>query len=298
MEEAAAIKRDDSFEDDNPAADTKVRRALTPQEIAYMRGPVAPHASSILTSTSKYLNNPYYRDTFVQFALRKTGNDVSPSYLIPNMVHALADVRDDAEYLRLTLEERTKNPDFAAWLDRRTLTCFVPAEMRHHAPGTLGALIRDFIEASGMDMEFMRAGLEPGDDVEYMLRRRAACHDIEHMVTGFGPNAFGEAALSLMNVTSYANYFSPRLAQYMNEANMFVSVTSLFRNTLHTPEITRDLLKVWETALIAGHALAKPLALVEWEQKLDMTPDEIAEELGFKRGPGAGWDYSSNMIYV
>lgn len=296
MEDASAIGLGETLVDE--VVDSKSRRALTEQEAAYMRGGAEPHASSILTSTSKYLNNPYFRDTFAQFALRKTGNDVAPTYLIPKMVHALADVRDDAEYLRLTRAEKEKNPAFAAWLARRRLTRYLPDEMRHHAPGTLGAAIRDFIERSGMQMEFMKAGLEPRNDVEYMIRRRAALHDIEHMVTGFGPNPLGEAALAVMNVVSYANHFSPQLSQYMGEANMFVSVTSLYRNTLHTPEITRDLFKAWELAIVAGNSIRMPLMLVDWEEKLDMTPEQIAEELGFVRGPGAGWDYSSELIHV
>jgi ubiquinone biosynthesis protein COQ4 len=293
--EEAAIVHSASDEDGADLADAKARRGLKPQEIAYMRGGMEPATSSVLTSSSKYLNDPYYRDTFAQYGLRKIGDDLPPTYLIPNMIRALAEVRDDAEFLALVQAERAKNPAFAAWLDRRRLTTYRPAEMRHYPDDTLGGRIRDFIEKSGMEMQFMKAGLEPRNDIEYMIKRRAAHHDIEHIVTGFGPNALGEPALAIMNNVSILNHITPALAKYLNEANMFITATGIFRASLHTPELLLDLYTAWELAIGAGNAIRMPLFMVDWEDYLDKTPDEICADLGFRRGPAEAWSYSNKL---
>lgn len=278
------------------AAHMKDLHKLNPKEAGYMQGGAEPVTSSVLISSSKYLNNPYYRDTFVQFSLRKFGTDVPPTYLIPNMVRALGETRDNAEFYLLVQEERTKKPEFAAWLDRRRQTSYRAEEMRDYREGTLGATIRQFLEDSGMEMEFMNAELAPTNDLEYMIKRRSAHHDIEHMVTGFGPNALGEGALAVMSNVSVLRYFSPKLAHYLNEFTMFVTATGLYRKSLHAPELMLDTYRAWALAITAGESITKPLMLVDWEDYLALTLDEIAEALGFKRGPGAAWDSSSALL--
>jgi ubiquinone biosynthesis protein Coq4 len=278
------------------AARMKDLHKLNAREAGYMQGAGEPVTSSVLISSSKYLNNPYYRDIFAQFSLRKFGTDVPPTYQIPDMVRALGETRDNAEFYRLVQEERAKKPEFAAWLDRRRLTTYRAEELREYRAGTLGACIRQFLENSGMQMEFMNAELAPANDLEYMIKRRSANHDIEHMVTGFGPNGLGEGALAVMGNVSVLKYFSPKLAHYLNEFTMFVTATGLYRKSLHAPEIMLDTYRAWALAIAAGEAIARPLMLVDWEDYLHMTPDEIAEELGFKRGPGAAWDQADALI--
>jgi len=277
-------------------AHMKELHKLNAKEAGYMQGGAEPVTSSILVSSSKYLNNPYYRDTFAQFALRKFGDDVPPTYLIPNMVRALGETRDNAEFYRLVQEERIKKPEFAAWLDRRKQTSYRADELRDYAEGTLGATIRHFLEDSGMQMEFMNAELAPTNDLEYMIKRRSAHHDIEHMVTGFGPNALGEGALAVMGNVSVLRYFTPELAHYLNEFTMFITAAGLYRKSLHAPAMMLDTYRAWALAITAGESIVKPLMLVDWEDYLDLTLDEIAEALGFKRGPGAAWDSSSAQL--
>ena len=59
-------------------------------------------------------------------------------------------------------------------------------------------------------MQFMMKGMPVKTDLDYIKKRRVSHHDIEHMVTGFGPNELGEQALSTMNVTSAAAAFTPQ----------------------------------------------------------------------------------------
>jgi ubiquinone biosynthesis protein COQ4 len=280
-------------EDEPPL--TTLPRVPTPQEEAYMRAGKEPVLSSVLVSSSKYLNSPVYRDAYVQFALRRYGHDLPTTYLIPNMIRALTECRDDAEFLSLVTQERDKRPEFAAWLDRRKLTSYDPANLHGCVPGTLGAHIRAFVEDSGMEMEFQSRDLQINSDVDYIQKRRVACHDIEHMVTGFGPNQLGELALNLVNNSGNAAYFTPKLAKYFNEATMFTSSTSYYRHHLHYPALMPGIFDALRLGITVGQSLRMPLMMVPWEDYLDWQLDDIAADLGFERGPGSAWDYSNQI---
>lgn len=272
-------------------ADTNFR-ALDKSESGYMQGSKEPVTSSVLISNSKYLNNPYYRDAFVQMALRKHGHDLPETYMVPAMIKAITEVKDIGEFYQLLMAEKEINPEFSAWLDERRITSYTADMLKDYAPGTLGAAIHDFLAQGDMSMEFMLQGT-PSNDFEYLIKRRVMNHDIEHLVTGFGPNQLGEEALAICSVTATANYFSPALAQHMSDYNIFVSVCSYKRVSLHYPAAMPDYLNAMRLGITAGQALKKPLFMVQWEDYLDMQVEDIAAELGMTRGPGEGWKWST-----
>jgi ubiquinone biosynthesis protein Coq4 len=272
-----------------PAA--KNTRTLNENESRYMQGSREPVTSSVLISNSKYLNNPYYRDTFAQMALRRHGHDLPETYLIPNMIKAITEVKDIPEFIRLIGEEKAKNPEFAQWLDARRSTPYTLDMVQGYAEGTLGAAIRAFLSKGDMSMEFMMQG-EATSDLDYIIKQRVIRHDVEHLVTGFGPNQLGEEALAICNVTATARYFTPALAQHLSDYPVFVSVCSYKRVSLHYPAAMPDYLDAMRRGITAGQALKKPLFMVEWDDYLDRQLDDIAAELGFERGPGSGWDWS------
>jgi ubiquinone biosynthesis protein COQ4 len=265
-------------------------RSLDNAESRYMQGAKEPVTSSVLISNSKYLNNPYYRDTFAQMALQRHGHDLPQTYLIPAMIKAINEVKDVGEFYQLLMAEKAKKPEFAAWLDARRITTYNADMLKGHAEGTLGATIRAFVSQADMNMEFMLQG-EPTNDLEYLIKRRVCNHDIEHLVTGFGPNQLGEEALAICNLTAAAKYFTPALAQHINDHQVFVSVCSYKRVSLHYPGLMPDYLDAMRRGITAGQALKKPFFMVQWEDYLDMQVEDIAAELGITRGPGAGWDW-------
>jgi ubiquinone biosynthesis protein COQ4 len=118
-------------------------------------------------------------------------------------------------------------------------------------------------------------------------------HDIEHIVTGFGPNPAGEEALALMNIASTARYHTPALAQYFSHASCFTSISGYSRVTHHYHGVLPAFMDAMQKGIAAGLTLKRPLYLETWEQYLDWRLDDIAAHLGFVRGPGAEWDWTS-----
>jgi ubiquinone biosynthesis protein Coq4 len=290
MADASAAQREE------PASGfTQARNGMNAAEASYMRGGAKPVAGSVPMSTSRYLNSPLFVHAFSTMALRRTGPDLPPTYDIPTMSRALADVADHQETLAAIEEEKSRNPAFAAFLQKRPMTSYDPAQMTHHAPGTLGAEIRTFIEKTGYDLEFVNKGVSPRNDLEYLFKRFGDCHDIHHIVTGFGPNASGEHALAVMNVSCNARHFNPRLARALSMPNIFVSAASYTRIALHYHEGMPLHLDAMAQGIRAGLDIRIPLAIVEWENYLDWPVEEVAKDLGFARGPGDAWEITNTL---
>jgi ubiquinone biosynthesis protein Coq4 len=260
-------------------------------ERRYMQGTKEPVTSSVLISNSKYLNNPYYRDAFAHQALRRHGHDLPPTYMVPIMMKAIVEVTDHAEAIRLIAEEKVKNPEFAAWVDARRRTSFRPDDVSHYPDGTLGAAIRVFL-AAGYNMEFIAPRAAPSD-IEYIQQARVGTHDIEHLVTGFGPDTAGEAALALCSIASCARYFTPTLAQFMNHASSFVSGGGYMRTSLHYHHVLPTYLEAMQLGIAAGRALKRPLFLEPWGDYLDWQLEDIAAHFGFVRGPVDAWTWTT-----
>lgn len=260
---------------------------------AYMQGAQEPVRSSVLTSNSIYLSSPLYRDAFAHQALRRHGHDLPTTYNVPAMRRAINDLIDPATIVQLVAEEKKRNAEFAAWLDERTFTNYRTLDLTVYGPNSLGATILD-AKQKGYDIH-MGASVEPaGSDLEYILQRKNAGHDIDHMVTGFGPNTAGEAALALCNVYSTASYFSPELAHYLSHGLFFVAAGGIMRTALHYHDVLPTYLEGVEQGIRVGRELRRPLMLVKWEDYLDWPLADIAADLGItQRGPEEAWDWTT-----
>jgi len=276
-----------------PEIDLRPRMGLDKTQQVYMQGDKLPQTSSVLISNSKYLNNPFYREAYVTQALRRHGHDLPPTYMVPLMVRAFEETTDFRRMAQLLAEEKVKNPAFGAWLDERRHSAYRRDDMAKYAPGTLGHEIWAFL-GTGFDMEFAGKAKAEMSDLEYLIFRRGSLHDIEHMVTGFGPNAAGENALSMTNVAADANYFTPELAQMFSQANVWITSTGYNRAALHYHHVLPTYLNAMQQGIAAGLALSQPLFLNQWEDYLDWSFEDIAAHLGFTRGPGAAWDWTTD----
>jgi ubiquinone biosynthesis protein COQ4 len=258
----------------------------------YMQGDVEPAKSSVLTSNSIYLSNPYYRDAFAHQALRRHGHDLPPTYVVPMMIKAIAEVSDFSGGLQLLAEEKAKNPEFGAWLNARKETKFRAENLGDYAEGTLGAAIRAFLEA-GYDQAQGKKDTPVTSDFEYQNRQRLWSHDIEHLVTGFGADTAGEAALALCNVGSFARYFTPALAQTLSHGLYWISAGGLMRTSLHYHHVIPTYLDAMQQGIAAGLVIKRPLFMENWEAYLGWQLEDIAAHLGFQRGPGAAWAWTT-----
>lgn len=261
-------------------------------DAAYLMGDAEPAQSSVLTSNSRYLNNPRMRDIFAQMGLKRNGTDLPDAYLVPEINRAIGEETDIGEIHALIAAERERLPDFAAWLDARFVSAWTEESVASCAAGTVGAEIRTFLSQSGMEIDFMFRG-EPADDYAYLIKRRVQNHDIEHMVTGFDPSPVGEIALIVANAVAIHNYFSPALAHQFNLQTMFLASTSLMRMACHYPAVVPAMLEGFARGEALGRKQMRPLFMIRWEDWIDTPMPEARAALGFEDGaPPGHWHWT------
>ena len=88
-------------------------------DVAYLQGGRKPltTSSSVLISSSKYLNSGRMREVYAALGLQRTGHDLPEAYLVPEFGAALNELTDWTYMFRLIEDERRAKPEFAAWLD-------------------------------------------------------------------------------------------------------------------------------------------------------------------------------------
>jgi ubiquinone biosynthesis protein COQ4 len=265
---------------------------LNKNEAGYLMGQAAPVTSSILTSSSAYLNNPLFRDLFAQMGLKRDGNDLPGAYLIPEIARAFTEVTDDQALDAMLDAEKRRLPEFAKWLDNRFVSAFEIDSLSVHLAGTLGAEIYKFVLESGMKIDFMFLDA-PRSDMEYLNKRRVQVHDIEHMVTGFDPSPVGEIALIVANMIANTNYFSFDFAAELNRFGAFLVSTGLMRMSCHYPSVVPSYLEAISLGRSLGEKQASPMWMLKWEEYLDWPIKEITQTLGFTDGPPRGyWNWT------
>ena len=265
---------------------------LNRDEASYLMGQAEPAKSSVLVSTSKYLNNPLFRDIYAQFGLKRDGHDLPAAYLIPELSRAFGEVTDYTKVFHALAEEKARIPEFAEWLDARYLSDFTAELVEGRAPGTLGAMIHDFIVKSGLAIDFMYKDA-PQNDLDYLVKRRVQNHDIEHMVTGLDPSPVGEIALIVANTAANANYFQGDLVHELNCYGSILTATSISRAGLHYPNVLPTLLEGMARGQALGAKQKKPFFMIRWEDYLDWQIKDIREEFRFEDGPEDGaWEWT------
>lgn len=275
-------------------ASPKIMYEMSPEASRYFQGDAEPATSSVLISDSKYLNDPFYREAWALFALRRNGHDLPSTYVIPIAAKALAAVTDFTEFARLVDAEKAINEEFAAWLAKRRYTEWRCSDLEGGTPGTLGHMLWEFLEPSaGMAIELQGAGVEIANDLDFIAKRRAATHDIEHMVTGFGLSAAGEVGVNYVDITAPARYFSPDLAQQMTAGQQMLTTAYLQQVSLHYHAAYATVLEAVQLGIQMGTALKRPLLMESWEDYLDWQLDDIRTHLGIVPGPGAAWDWTN-----
>lgn len=267
---------------------------------AYFNGGIRKIAteSSVLVSNSAYLNHSGLRALIAQEMLRRNGADLPNTAYIPEVAQILHELEDMQAILRLFEEEKARLPKFREWLVRRQLSDFSLAEVQDCAPGTLGAALRHWMETTGYQLDLFFQGVEVVDDFTYYLRQTSLTHDIEHMVTGFGPNHGGEVAMVTANMHARARYFRPELANFFNRVFAYLKSKTQFRDALYYPEALAVNLEAEFRGAEQGRNWKYPIMLAPWRDMVDWQIPDIREELGITPViPDGLWDDTNRLCH-
>jgi len=263
----------------------------------YLAGGFTPlqTESAILVSSSKYLNSARLRDVLAQESLRRNGYDMPLTGLLPELMQSINELNDYNQDLQAVLEERKRLPEFAAFLDERFLSNLRREEIAHCAPGTLGRELYDYMTQNNMDVNFLHDGQEFADDLHYYVRRSGQCHDVEHIVTGFGPNLWGEMALVFFKAAMDSNYFSVPVASILNRQYLTSAATYFIKANLNYPDLIGGVMEAIRMGVEMAKHVNRQFLYIKWEDYWDTQLDEVRRELNIVGFPPKGeWDWTAD----
>lgn len=262
-------------------------------DLAYFNGSIKKITteSSVSISSSAYLNNGTLRQLIAQEMLRRNGADLPNTAYIPEVAQILMSLEDFPNIVRMFEEEKARLPAFKKWLDDRDLFDIKAEDVAHCAPGTLGAKMHDFIVNSGFQLDIFYQGMVVDSDLSFYFKQSALTHDVEHMVTGFGPNHGGEIALVVANLHARGKYFRPELAMFFNRIQTYLRSKTMMKDGLHYPASAVMCYDAEFLGAQQGRNWIHPLMCVNWKHYLDKPIPQVREELGiFPIIPDGLWD--------
>ena len=200
--------------------------------------------SSVLISSSKYLNNPRLRDWLAMILLRRNGPDVPAPAEMYEFLPILDSLRDFDAIEEMFTQERKVNPELDAWFNEGFISTYTIEDFKQYEPGSLGGIFYRQMTAGDYEIQ-ITPWKEPETQLQYYNLRSGQTHDFEHILCGGGFNFMGELVPYWYRLTNVPKHMhNPHLAAEVNMIQIFGSLRYTVRTMLHYPE-------VWPTAVNA-----------------------------------------------
>lgn len=236
-------------------------------------------ASSVLVSSSKYLDSAVLRDWVEMGYLRRHGLDRSDysDNIFAN--RALLKLRDAQAVEALFDEERRRNPVLDRYLAEGRLSDISLDQLAACPPGTVGAIYHAEI---GRGFE-LNVGFrhEIRTQYDFYAMRLSQNHDFDHIVSGGQYNTPGEQVPIWVTFMTPYMHFGPELAGELSVRNIITGMRQVVRAALFYPASVPWFLKAMAQGIRVGIA-SEPFYLYRFEEVLRMTPERARAHLGVR----------------
>ncbi len=265
-------------------------------DIPYLLRGVTPVAtdSSVLVSSSKYLNHPRMREWISTITLKRNGPDRPAQAEMYEVISILDDIQDMDYIEELFARERKGNPELDRWFSERFMSTYGADDFQGYEEGTLGHIFYRDVIAKNFDLVIYEQA-KPATQYAFFRYRSGQTHDLEHIMTGGDFNYMGELVPAWARITTHFKHFSPQLAGELSVLSMFVNLRYTVRTMLHYPHVWPVCQNAVERGMRVGRE-SGPFFMARYEDAFSLPLEEARAKLGFvgaidvdTSGPSASW---------
>lgn len=213
-------------------------------DIPYLMRGIMPvdTPSSVLVSSSKYLNHARLREWVAMIMLRKNGPDYPPPAEMFTLIGILDELRDFGRIEELFTLERKTNRALDVWFKAGHISGYKIEDLKDYAPGTVGRIYYDVSTKGNYQVQIVPWSA-PKSQLEFFNLRSGQTHDYEHILCGGGFNFMGELVPYWYRLTNVHKHIQNKeLAGELSVVSIFGTMRYIVRTMLHSPQ-------VWETAV-------------------------------------------------
>jgi len=252
-------------------------------DIPYLLRGVMPvdTESSVLVSSSKYLNHPRLREWVAMILLRKNGPDFPAQAEMYPLIGIIDELRDHDRIEALFTEERKMNTLLDDWFKEGHVSNYSLADFKDYAPDTVGGKYYRYLFDGGFEAQIV-PWQKPETQLQFYNLRSGQTHDFEHILCGGGFNYMGELIPYWYRLTNVFKFIQNKeLAGELSVMQMLGSLRYTVRTMLHYPEVWETAVACIQRGMKAGQE-SDALFLKKIEPVFGMRIDEARQALGIR----------------
>jgi ubiquinone biosynthesis protein COQ4 len=234
--------------------------------------------SSVLLSSSRYLNDARLREWVATESLRRNGQDLPKGFGVPQLSVIMQALTDEEKINRLFAQVREHNPVIDRWFTERFVSTYRKSDLEGRPAGSLGRAYFEMLDANNLEVEIL-PGFEPHSDAQYYMLRAQQTHDIEHMLVGLQANAMGEMGTMTLRIASFFKFFGPELAGELSVFSSLLLTSCMNRTLLHYPQCWPAFWESMARGTRAG-AASGPFFTAKYEDLFHLPIETVRERVG------------------
>jgi ubiquinone biosynthesis protein Coq4 len=241
--------------------------------------------SSVLVSSSQYLNNETLRNALPTALLRRNGRDRRVGWDSQHLVRGFQEERDSDHVNAMIAEARRADPRLDAWFEERHVSTFTREDLANYPRGTLGGEF--YYHAVRLDLEpnlhpklRVDPSWRPETDLEFWEVRSGQLHDFEHILAGAGFDYLGEIIPIMMRQENHFAHLPAELAAAVSTGGVLVILPTITRTILHYPKAWTTVSEYYRYAIELGRS-SGPVFMANYDDMLGMTIAEARAAAGF-----------------
>lgn len=239
--------------------------------------------SSLLVSSSKYLNHGRLRDWIAMVCLRKNGPDFPAPAELVELVAILDELRDHERIETLFRDERKINPRLDEWLAEEYYSPRTTIEdYSQYPPGSPGGILYSCF-VNRYEVQINRGQWDKAQSqFGYYARRQVQMHDLEHILTGGTIDALGELVPSWFRMTNVPKFLHDQeLACELVIIHILSALRYTVRTMLHYPMAWAYCHEAIHRGIVAGRA-SDALFMQKLEPILGLPLQDARAALGIR----------------